>query len=70
MNSVNNLGTAFDELANDAYAAKEAERARVDATAASVAQTSSIVTGSKDFAGVAEEMGAQAFDNYDDKVAE
>jgi hypothetical protein len=43
MNSINNLGASFDELANDAYAAAETERARVDATAASIAQTSEAV---------------------------
>jgi hypothetical protein len=70
MSSIDNLGTSFDELANSAYAAKQAELARVDAIAANVAQTSSIVSGSTDFGAVAEEMGARSFENYDDRVAE
>ena len=62
------MGEAFDELANSAMAVKSAEQARVEAIASNVAQTSDIVQSSK-YGGVAEEINAQAFENYDDKVS-
>lgn len=68
--SMNAMGSSFDELANAAMAVREAELARVDAIAANVAQTSDIVTNSKEFGAVAEDIGGQAFENYDDIVAE
>ena len=37
------MGSEFDELANSAMAVREAELARVDATAANVALTSDVV---------------------------
>jgi cellulase/cellobiase CelA1 len=67
---MNAMGSSFDELANSAMAVREAELARVDAIAANVAQTSEIVTGSKNFGAVAEDIGGQAFEDYDDRVAE
>lgn len=67
--SMQNMGTSFDELANSAMAVKAAEEARVDAIASTVAQSSELVQSSE-HAAVAEEAGAQAFTDYNDRVAE
>ena len=69
MGQIDKLGSSFDDLANQAMQVTLQERAKVDATAASVAASSAEVQQSEDYAGVAEEMGAQAFDDYGDRVA-
>ena len=63
--SMDNMGSAFDELANSAYAVEEAERARVEAVASTVAQSSAEISNSE-HVDVAEAMGAQAFKDYSD----
>ena len=67
MSSIDNLGPAFDELANSAYALQMAEEARVDAIAANVAASSEVVQNSE-HGRVAEESGGQAFTDYSDRV--
>lgn len=61
------LGNSFNELSSEALAVKIAEEARVDAIAATIAQSTEEVQNSK-FGNIAEEITAQSFGDYTDNI--
>lgn len=65
---IRDMGKSFDELSLAALQVKQAEIARAEATAASIAQTSNKVTGSKKFGQAATDFSAQLYEDFDDKV--
>ena len=68
--SMENMGTSFDELAGSAHAVKLAEEARVKAVATSIAQENEIVSGSEDFGQAVTDFSSQLYADYSKKAQE
>ena len=68
MGYLKTMGSSFDELANEALAVQEAERARIETIIDNIAATSDLIQSSKDLGDVIKDIVANANDGYDDET--